>query len=69
MSGSDAPRAMIEPTTDEARNGWTPETLTAYLAAQKASQSLRIDPASELRRKSPPARANSKYRPLKWRQG
>jgi hypothetical protein len=58
---------LVQPTAEEARNGWTAETLTAYLAEQKAAQSLRLDPSSTLRRKAPPARANSKYRPLKWR--
>ena len=59
--------ALVQPTAEEARNGWTAETLTAYLAEQKAAQSLRMDPSSTLRRKAPPVRANSSYRPLKWR--
>ena len=59
----------IQPTAEEARNGWTAETLTAYHAEQKASQTLRIDPGSTVRRKAPPVRANSKYSPLRWRRG
>ena len=61
------PPALIEPTAEETRNGWTAQTLTDYHHGQKAAQSLRIDPSSVLRRKAPPVRANSKYRPLRWR--
>jgi len=69
LKAAEEGQALIQPTADEAKNGWTAETLTAYVAEQKAAQSLRIDPSSALRRKAPPVRANSKYRPLKWRRG
>lgn len=58
--------SLIEPTEEEKRNGWTAETLTEYVREQKASQELRADPASPMRR-TPPKRANSKYRPHRWR--
>ena len=57
---------LVEPTPDEARNGWTAESLTEYLRDQKAAQSMRMNPHSAMR-KQPPRRANSKYRPLRWR--
>lgn len=49
------------------RGGWTTETLSAYHAEQAASQAVRIDPSSALRRKALPRVANSRYRPLRWR--
>ena len=69
LKAAEKTQALIAPTAEEARNGWTPETLTAYVAEQTAAQTLRIDPSSALRRKGPPMRANSKYRPLTWRRG
>ena len=57
---------LIEPTPDEAKNGWTAETLTAYHAEQKAAQALRIDPNSAIRRVRP-QKANGRYSPLRWR--
>lgn len=57
----------VVPTEIEKRNGWTTETLTAYVAEQAASQSLRLDPHSVTRRKALPRVAKSKYRPLRWR--
>lgn len=57
---------LVEPTPDEARNGWTAESLTEYLRDQKAAQSMRMNPHSVMRRQ-PPRRANSKYQPLRWR--
>lgn len=59
---------LVEPTDDEKRNGWTAETLTAYLAEQKAASALRIDPHSAMNRAArKPVRANSKYNPHRWR--
>jgi len=60
-------RPLIEPSDDELRNGWTPETLTAYIAEQNAAASLRIDPKSAMNR-SKPVKANSRYSPFKWRR-
>jgi hypothetical protein len=57
----------IEPTADEARNGWTAATLTAYVQEQTAAQSLRADPHSAMRQVIP-TRANSKYSPFMWRR-
>lgn len=60
---------LLQPTEDEARNGWTPESLTAYVAEQDAAASLKIDPRSALNRASrKPARANSRYSPFRWRR-
>jgi hypothetical protein len=69
LRAAEKTHAPVQPTAEEACNGWTPETLTAYLAEQTAAQTLRTDPSSVLRRKGPPMRANSKYRPLTWRRG
>ena len=57
---------QVEPSEEEKKNGWTTETLTAYLADRAAGQSLAIDPNSLSRRK-PPDMQNHKYRPLRWR--
>lgn len=60
--------ALIQPNDEEARNGWTPEGLTAYLNEQRAAQSLRIDPLSALNRRARrPTQANNRYRPQRWR--
>ena len=59
----------IEPTEEEARNGWTAEELTRYVAERKAGQSLNIDPASTQRRLAErPVIANSQYSPHRWRR-
>lgn len=62
----------VEPTTDEARNGWTTETLTAYLNSQNAAAQQKINPNSKFRQmQRRPTRANGiwngMYRPLRWR--
>jgi hypothetical protein len=44
--------AEAEPTEEEVRNGWTAETLTAYLQEQRAAQLLRIDPLSPVNRRA-----------------
>ncbi len=36
------PPERIEPSADEARNGWTAETLTAYVAESRARQNVSI---------------------------
>ena len=53
----------IEPTEDEKRNGWTTETLTQYLADREKAQSAAVLDRKPARQ----TRANSKYRPLRWR--
>jgi len=59
---------LVEPTDDEKRNGWTAETLTAYLAERKTAQSLNIDKDSlHSRLARMPARQNNRYSPLRWR--
>lgn len=62
-----AARPIVEPTAGEARNGWTAESLTDYVADQTAAQSMRVNPHS-LSRRTRPARANSRYSPLRWRR-
>ena len=37
------PIECIEPSSDELKNGWDPETLTAYVHAQRHAQSARLD--------------------------
>ena len=36
-------RSLIEPSDDEARNGWTAESLTAYVAAVNESTQRKLD--------------------------
>lgn len=59
---------LVEPTDEEKRNGWTAETLTAYLAERKAGQDLSID-VDSLQRKLArrPTQQNHRYNPLRWR--
>ena len=60
----------IEPTEEEKKNGWTAESLTAYLAERKAAQSLGIDVNSFYRKSlQRPMAQNHKYNPLRWRSG
>lgn len=59
-----APVEPIEPTADERRNGWTAETLTAYVAERRAAQSLWFDPAHPSRRRIPTRTAGPG---LKWK--
>ena len=58
----------IEPTEEERRNGWTTETLTAYLAERAAGQALAVDVNSLHRRNARrPNESNHRYRPHRWR--
>lgn len=59
---------LVEPTDEERRNGWTAETLTAYLAERRAGQSLAADPDSLHRQTARrPGEANHRYNPHRWR--
>lgn len=59
---------LIEPSDEEKRNGWTAETLTAYLNQQHAAQGVRVDIHSDERRQGRrPVMANNRYNPLRWR--
>jgi hypothetical protein len=65
---------MVKPTPDEERNGWTEETLTAYLEKQATAQAASInnepDPMfkrGRRRRDQPAAEANHRYNPHRWR--
>jgi len=55
---------MVEPTLEEARNGWTAKKLTAYITERQAANSLAIDPEN---RKVRPVSQNHRYNPLRWR--
>ncbi len=59
---------LVQPSPEEERNGWTPETLTAYLAEQKAASNIRINPTSALRGNKKPRVANSRYRVFEWQR-
>src|SRR3546814_16627220 len=50
LSEAEAATPLVEPTAEEARNGWTAESLSSYLQDQQASASQRVDPASAMRR-------------------
>ena len=54
-------------TDAELKNGWTPETLAAYLAERARAQAgvIMFDP--EYRRQPRPRWANNSYSPLRWR--
>ncbi len=56
---------LIEPTRLEQRNGWTAETLTAYLTERAASQLNAADIHGRPQRR--PNEANHRYRPQRWR--
>ena len=57
----------VEPSEEEKNNGWTTETLTAYLAERTAGQSLEIDTDSVVRRLARrPVQQNNRYNPLRW---
>ncbi len=47
----------ITPTEGERRNGWTEETLSAYVAERRAAEAMLIDPRA--RRPQRPTRQNS----------
>ena len=60
-------RSLIEPSDDEARNGWTAESLMAYVAAVNESTQRKLDWS---KRKAKPIRQNSKFNPFThWRRG
>jgi hypothetical protein len=68
LETAEAATPLVQPTADEARNGWDAASLTAYLAEQQASASLRVDPRSTMNRQARrPKRQNDRYRPLRWR--
>ncbi len=50
------PVERITPTEEERRNGWTEETLSAYVAERRAAEAMLIDPRA--RPKPRPTRAN-----------
>ncbi len=55
---------LIQPTEEEARNGWTAETLTDYVRQRQRAQAAKVFPEKPPR----PTMANSKYNPLRcWR--
>jgi hypothetical protein len=56
---------MVKPTPEEARNGWTEETLTAYIEERQRQQLEAADPKHP-RRRVRPMTANGAYNPLKW---
>lgn len=58
----------VEPTPEEARNGWTAESLALYLAGRRAGTSLSLDPASVHRvAAARPGVQNHRYNPRRWR--
>ena len=59
------PHDLIHPTEEEAANGWTAETLTAYHAERERAQSGVISFDETYRAPARQGRANSLYRPLR----
>ena len=64
LAGPKRPIERIEPTPEEAANGWTVDTLSEYVAERRAAEEARIDPRS--RRKLPPQWANSVMAKSHW---
>ena len=59
---------LVEPTAEEARNGWTAESLTRYLAERTAGAALGVDPHSLHRKMARrPRSQNNGYSPHRWR--
>lgn len=74
LVNSDAPPAkatapeLIQPTEDEARNGWDAESLTAYVKEERERAQSDMISSRIFNRKPPrPRWANSRYDPLRWR--
>lgn len=70
LGAAEAGEPLIEPTAEEARNGWDSASLTAYVHEQRAAQEMKVDPRSLYRKslRGRPRVANKgKYRPLRWR--
>ena len=57
----------LELTDEEKANGWTEDTLAAYLAEREKAQAgvVMFDP--EYRKPQRPKWANNRYNPLHWR--
>lgn len=59
---------LVEPTDEERRNGWTAESLTAYLAERKAGAAVNVDQNSLHRRMAArPVVQDHRYNPHRWR--
>lgn len=54
-------------TDEEKKNGWTEETLRAYVAERERAQAGVVMFEPEYRRTPRPRWANSRYNPLRWR--
>jgi len=54
-----------DPTPEEARNGWTRESLAAYRRQRADEEAMALDP---MMRKKPKPKRTARYNPLKWRR-
>jgi len=62
-------RELVQPSPEEARNGWTPESLTTYLDEREPVQALNVDPNSLARRAARrPIEQNHRYNRHRWRE-
>ena len=59
-------RVLIEPSEEEARNGWTAESLTTYIDERRGAQEANVDP--HLRPRVRPSEQNHRYDPHKPRR-
>ena len=57
----------IELRPEDAANGWTEESLRAYIASRDIAASRIITHDPEARKPAMPKRANSRYNPHRWR--
>ncbi len=68
LDDTEAGQNLVQPTADEARNGWTADDLTKYIASREAGAALAVDPHSLHRRMSRrPREQNHRYSPHRWR--
>jgi hypothetical protein len=56
---------LIEPTEDEKRNGWTAESLTAYVRAQEKAS---LDRANGFDREPVKPQTTVRKSPFRWRR-
>lgn len=59
---------LVEPTDEERRNGWSADSLTAYLAERNAGAVVNVDQNSLHRRMAArPVVQDHRYNPHRWR--
>ena len=57
---------LVEPTEGERANGWTAESLTAYLRAREREREQFLGDEKAQRRAKAPAKCQNDFDPFKW---